>query len=108
MKRKYRNILIGTAIGIIIGLLISIPLGSIVWFRTNPSLSEVQTVMEETMDLNEAESEEMNQLLIVGSVIDFVLRLSVYVIPITCITGLLGLAGGFAWYYRQQDLSNVM
>ncbi|MCP4418697.1 MAG: hypothetical protein GY805_18925 [Chloroflexi bacterium] len=98
MKHKSRILLTGAVIGIVLGLLISVPIGSIIWFRDNPSISEVRDAIDENMNLTEDELDQVTQMASAGAVIDFIIKVMLYVLPATCFGTLLGLFGGLLWY----------
>jgi len=75
MSQKNRTLLISLAIGMILGCFMSTAIGSIVWFNSNPSISEVRNAISENLTLTEQELNEVTQMAIVGAVIDFILHL---------------------------------
>ena len=97
MNKKLRLILLGGLIGFILSFLISGTVGSIIWFKRNPSLSEMRQTLGEHSTLSEEEFDQVMRMVAVGAAIDFVLKVGLIVLPSVLIGTGLGLAGGFIY-----------
>ena len=102
MKQKHKTLMLGITIGIVLGCCVSTPVGSAIWFNNSPSISELRSVIVENMTLTEQELNQVTQMVIIGSMIDFTLQLMMYVIPASCIGGIFGMLGSFLWIRKNQ------
>jgi hypothetical protein len=97
MNKKFRLILLGGLIGFMLSLLISGAIGSIIWFKRNPSPSEMRETLGEYSTLSEEEFDQVMRMVTVGAAIDFVFKVGLIVVPSALIGTGLGLTGGFVY-----------
>ena len=97
MNKQLRLILLGGLIGFILSFLISGAIGSLTWFKRNPSLSEMRQTLGEHSTLSEEEFDQVMRMAAVGAAIDFVFKVGLIVVPSVLIGIGLGLAGGFIY-----------
>lgn len=97
MNKQIRLTLLGGLIGFILSFLISSAAGSLIWFKRNPSLSEMRQTLAEYSTLEEEEFDQVMRMVALGAVIDFVVKVGLIVVPSVLIGVLLGLGGGFIY-----------
>jgi hypothetical protein len=99
MSKNLRLILLGGLIGFILSFLISGAVGSIIWFKRNPSPTEMRQTLGEHSTLSKEEFDQVMRMVAVGAVLDFVFKVGLIVVPSALVGTGLGLAGGFACGY---------
>ena len=97
MNKKLRLILLGGLIGFILSFLISGTLGSIIWFKRNPSLTDMRQTLGEYSTLSEEEFDQVMGMVAVGAAIDFVFQVGLIIVPSVLVGTGLGLGGGFIY-----------
>jgi hypothetical protein len=97
MNKKFRLILLGGLIGFILSFLISGAIGSIIWFKRNPSPSEMRQTLGEHSTLSEEEFDQVMRMVAMGAAIDFIFKVGLIVVPAVLIGTGLWLAGGFVY-----------
>ena len=101
MNKQVRLTLLGGIIGLILSFLISSTIGSIIWFKRNPSLGEMRQTLAEYSTLEEEEFDQVMRMMTLGAVIDFVVKVGLIVVPSTLTGTVIGLAGGFIYSRRR-------
>jgi hypothetical protein len=99
MNRWVRLTLLGGLIGFVLSFLISGTVGSLIWFKRNPSLTEMRQTLGEHSTLSEEEFDQVMGMVAVGAVIDFVFKIGLIVVLSVLVGTGLGLAAGFAYGY---------
>jgi hypothetical protein len=98
MSPKSRILLTGATIGLVIAFIFGLTVGSIIWFRDNPSVSELNTAVDKNMNLPEDASAQVSQMVAVGAIIDFIISVMLYILPITCLGTFMGMFAAYWWY----------
>ena len=98
MSPKTRMLLTAATIGLIVSFMFGLTLGSIIWFRDNPSIAEANAAIDENMNLSEDVAVEVSQMVAVGAAIDFIFKYHVIHPTINVCGNNFWLFAGLWWY----------
>jgi Na+/glutamate symporter len=91
-------VLAGIVAGALLGLILGILIGSILWFTSNPSISEMESAVEENLNLTDEQHERVMEMARAGTVIDLVIHLFLASVTALCLGAGIGLLAAFLWY----------
>lgn len=93
MTRRRKTILTAVAIGFVISLCLTMPIGAVWWINDNPSIAEVQEITGR-MSLTDEQSAEMDQMVAVGYYLNLIVSVTLMACPAVLIGSVIGLIVG--------------